>query len=134
MVDATNPVPDTATPDEAAHGTRADVLVVSRDSKFVRVATFLFRRVGCEVASNTGVEPLASLVRAHRAGVVLLDISDAPTSTLDAARAHDLRAPVVMVVEDGSRLSDRPAGALPKWRCFGTVLERVQDAGSQAEP
>jgi len=113
------------------------LLIVSRDSRFVRLATFLFERRGWAVNTARRSSVLQGLVEAYGPDIVVLDLSGSsgcaqPPQTVTASQGRSV--PVVQVVDDHSPLCDLEHGRLPKWGSFDLLVQRIRDLGRSGPP
>jgi uncharacterized membrane protein (UPF0127 family) len=108
---------------------RIRVAVVSRDRRFLRVASFLLARHGHVVESLRTASDARKFVANGSADVVVLDGSPSLASAARSVRSLQALEPglgVIVVGEDEQHTSAQSFHVLPKWEAFDAIVSEIE--------
>lgn len=112
------------------------ILLVGRDRRFLRTASVLLSRRGCEVIEVRRPSQLLAHVERERPDVVVLDGSDslnATARTVAALESLARRVHTLVVYESGEQDALRDVRLLPKWGSFDEIVLEVERLHASAE-
>jgi uncharacterized membrane protein (UPF0127 family) len=112
-----------------------NVLIASRDGRFVRLADFLLDRRGFVVNTTRRFESASALVSRFHPDVVVIDASESMAAAARLVAALEAQQPSLGIVLVASEETQRGATALrplPKWEALERIEAEVEDAHTRA--
>jgi uncharacterized protein len=108
---------------------RVQVVLASKDRRFVRVTSFLLARRGCVVHTAADARELIALAEEGRVDVVLIDAARSLTAAARRVAAVQTLLPEAAIVVATDGVEPNVSGqldAVPKWRSLDRVLQEVE--------